>query len=308
MIGDADGVYLCTAVLETVAPEKLKGKSSSDMLDDPFPLPSSQDPRALDLLTGDLPASSALALLQAGSRLVDDMPGGDSIPPVDSAHALPQNSAVVTVVQALSAALGVPTPLVFLDSDPVAQHRVFAYQGSAPRLVVGRRINASPSTTRARDLLGRALMRLANGGEQFNKKLSPTQKAGFLLGLCKAAKVDTERLESGPLANAEIDVAEPLIGLRVDDDLARAAQRFARTTDGNSVPELHRALLLAQDRAAAICAADPRPVLANLDEEGELLRARGTALLGYLVSDDHLALRRSLAYDSGIMIDLEDMS
>ena len=151
-------------------------------------------------------------------------------------------------------------------------------------------------------------MRLANGGEQFNKKLSPSQKAGFLLGLCRAAKVDTKKLEEGPLANAELNVAEQLTDLRVDDDLARAAQRYERGSEGNTIVELHRALRLAQDRAAAICAADPRPVLANLVEEGELLRARGTALLGYLVSDDHLALRRSLAYDTGIVIDLEELS
>ena len=309
MIGDADGIYLCTAVLETAAPDKLSGRSCDDMLDDPFPLPTPRDGHALDLLIGDLPCASAVALLQAGARLLDAIPGDRDTAKLGGSPPMPPSSAVVTVVAALASALGIPTPLVYLDSDPARQYRVTAHQGSTPALVVGRRINGGPSTPRARDLIGRALLRLANGGDYVHVRLSPDERVGLLCGLCMAVEIETEPLLAGPLEGADLvfaaDVAK---AIRPDDDLIRAANRFVRTSEAALQRELAPALLLAEDRAAVIAAADPRVSLELLHDDGALLHERGTALLGYLMSDDHLSLRRALGYDRGLLLDLEDIS
>jgi DNA-binding transcriptional regulator PaaX len=45
-----------------------------------------------------------------------------------------------------------------------------------------------------------------------------------------------------------------------------------------------------------VCAADPRPALARLQAAGEIDQSRGRMLIGYLLSDDHLTLRRNLGY------------
>jgi hypothetical protein len=59
---------------------------------------------------------------------------------------------------------------------------------------------------------------------------------------------------------------------------------------------------MASDRAAIIAAADPRPSIESLFDDGELAETRGTALLGYLLSDDHLGLRRALGYHSVLSV------
>ena len=56
-----------------------------------------------------------------------------------------------------------------------------------------------------------------------------------------------------------------------------------------------------------ICAADPRTTLGGVADNGALTYGRGTALLGYLVGDDHLSLRRALGYDRGVLLDLEEL-
>lgn len=309
MIGDADGIFLCTAILETTAPRRLQGAGCDDMLDDPFPLPARRDGHALELLIGDLHGAAALALLQAGARLSMRIPGDEAASDLDSTNALPQSAAVVTVVHALAAALGVPPPLVFLDPDPVHQYGVQALQGAAPALLVGRRVNAGPSTPRAREVIGRALMRLAHGGDVLAKRMPPKRQAGVLLGLCHAAQLDTERLTKTTLEGASEEVAAFVAAsVRPDDELLRAAQRFVRTTEVDAKTLIGPGLALAEDRAAVICAADPRSSLEVIRDEGALMYARGTALLGYLIGDDHLSLRRALGYDRGLLLDLEDIA
>jgi hypothetical protein len=62
---------------------------------------------------------------------------------------------------------------------------------------------------------------------------------------------------------------------------------------------MREAMAMAQDRAGVVASADPRPALQRLLEQGDrklLIQERATALLGYLLSDDHLGLRRSLGY------------
>ena len=49
-----------------------------------------------------------------------------------------------------------------------------------------------------------------------------------------------------------------------------------------------------------MCAADPRSSIKLLVEESALGTPRATALAGYLLSDDHLSLRRTLGYQTEI--------
>ena len=79
-----------------------------------------------------------------------------------------------------------------------------------------------------------------------------------------------------------------------------AARAFAQSTDTFDSMRMREAMAMAQDRAGVVASADPRPALQRLLDEGRdrkvLIEERATALLGYLLSDDHLGLRRSLGY------------
>ncbi|NVB42217.1 hypothetical protein G6O69_30620 [Pseudenhygromyxa sp. WMMC2535] len=313
MCGEVDGVYLATAILEVTCEAEDERESgtrwvSCDRLQtEPWPLPAAQDGKPLDLLVGDLPCSNALDLLHEGVFLLSDLPGAPA-PPVDlaSGRALPSNSGVVMVARALADALGISQPLVFLDPK-APEESVVAYLGFSPALIVGRKINSAPFAPRARDELGRAMMRLATGGDFLHTDKAQPRLLGLLLGLCRALELE---LPDDAFAPARGEV--PAIDRRLADwvvkllpdaasrvDLHQAARSFAQSTDTFDPQRLREALTMAQDRAGVLAAADPRPALERLLAGGDhkiLLGERATALLGYLLSDDHLGLRRSLGY------------
>jgi hypothetical protein len=64
---------------------------------------------------------------------------------------------------------------------------------------------------------------------------------------------------------------------------------------------------MAEDRAGTVCAADPRPTVRLIAQAGELASQRATTLFGYLVSDDHLGLRRTIGYGAAIELDAADI-
>jgi hypothetical protein len=207
-------------------------------------------------------------------------------------RALPSNNAVVMVTRALTRAMGIAHPLVF-----VAEHldeRVAAYTSPAPALVVGRRIAAQPADPASRDEIGRALLRLSTGGDALHHHATPEQVHGILVALANAAGVDVEVPE-----DFDWDFAGTIAdGLPSSDDLADLHDTAVAFRDSGERFDpwlLASALAMAEDRAGAICAGDPRPALARVFEESAD-PARGRMLAGYLISDDHLNLRGELGY------------
>jgi tetratricopeptide (TPR) repeat protein len=316
LLGDIDGVYLATGILEVTAPDELDaGLPDCDRLQaEPWPLPNPQDGKPLDLLVGDLPSSNALDLLHEGVFLLSELPKAPK-PPVDvqRARSLPSNSGVVMVARALADALGIPQPLVFVEQNAEDQELVVAHLGATPALIVGRKINSAPFAPRSRDLLGRALMRLATGGDYLNDPAAEPQLLGLLLGLCRALGIE---LPSDAFSSTRGD--DPTVDRTLADwvvkslpdaagraELAQAARTFAQSTDTFDPQRLRDALAMAQDRAGVVAAADPRPALARVLETEGLTGERATALLGYLLSDDHLGLRRSLGYQVALQHTVE---
>jgi tetratricopeptide (TPR) repeat protein len=293
-LGDGDGVYLCTAVLEVFSPDQVvPGHGCDELMSEPWPLPKAQDARPFDSLVGDLPGSAGLDLLREGNYHITALP--DVPPPtieVSKRRSLPPNSAVVMVSRALASALGVGEPQVFVD--PRRDDGVTAHVGEIPALVVGRRINSSPFGAPARDAIGRALLRVATGGDAVHHELSDDKVFGLIVGLCRAAGSDVphedERWDdeyAGRVLEA-VQSSGPITELSAAADiLIDSLYRFD--------PKVLRATLqMAEDRASVVCAADPRPALMALGDDAT--SARGTALVGYLLSDDHLTLRRNLRY------------
>ena len=313
MFDDIDGVYLATAILETTArgPDDESRWIPCDALQsEPWPLPAAQDGKPLDLLVGDLPCSHALDLLHEGVFLLSELPGSPP-PPVEitSGRSLPSNSGVVMVARALADALGISQPLVFVNPDE--SDGVVAHLGASPALIVGRRVNSTPFAPRSRDMLGRAVMRLATGGDYLhaaaNDSSAEPRILGLLLGLCRACDIDLPELafaagqEEAPVIDRTLAgwVVDSLPDASSRSELVAAARAFAQSTDTFDPMRLREAMVMAQDRAGVVASADPRPALELLLEGRDrrvLVDERATALLGYLLSDDHLGLRRSLGY------------
>ncbi len=331
LLGDADGVYLATGILEVTAPDEIDtSRPDCDRLQaEPWPLPNPQDGKPLDLLVGDLPSSNALDLLHEGVFLLSELPKAPK-PPVDvqRARSLPGNSGVVMVARALADALGIPQPLVFVDQQTEStrsgraaedQETVVAHLGATPALIVGRKINSAPFAPRSRDLLGRALMRLATGGDYLNDPSAEPQLLGMLLGLCRALSIElpADAFSSTRGDDPSVDrtladwVAKSLPDAATRAELVQAARTFAQSTDTFDPQRLRDALAMAQDRAGVVAAADPRPALGRVLETEGLTGERATALLGYLLSDDHLGLRRSLGYQVALQqtvhVELEEV-
>ncbi len=299
-MGEADARYLATAVLEVVEPDAIApGRRCDELVTEPWSLPNGQEGRPFDGLVGDLPASAALDLLRDGVFYLGSIP--DAAPPaIDRTlqRALPPNSAAVIVTRALSEAMGVPLPRVFVDAND--EDHVRAYIGGNACLVVGRRINAAPFGAAARDAIGRALLRLATGGDALHHQLSADQVISLLLALCSAAGVDLQTLPPHDPAYLE-RVRSGMTGGTLSD-LLDLAVTFADGGDSFDPQQLIETLHVAEDRAGAVCAADPRPRLHDLAAQGLLGSARGASVVGYLLSDDHLTLRHSLGYLTEVAI------
>lgn len=331
LFGELDGVYLSTAILEVTDVEGIAGESGTwsacDRLQvEPWPLPNEQDGKPLDLLVGDLPCSNALVLLHEGVFLLSELPGVPD-PPVDivRGRSLPNSSGVVMVARALADALGMPQPLVFIDNS-ATDHSVVAHLGSSPTLIVSRRVNSAPFAPRSRDLLGRAMLRLATGGDFLHAENAGPRLLGLLMGMVRSLDIELSddafaqgQGETPPIDRTLADwVVKSLPDAASRVDLVQAARNFASATDTFDPERLRDALLMAEDRAGVVAAADPRPGLERLLASGPtpgpdgarqvLIEERATALLGYLLSDDHLGLRRALGYGAALNHDeLEEL-
>lgn len=298
---DTSGVYLAGCVLETLSADELPaGERPDDLQSERWPLPAAVEGRPLEGISADLDHSGALDLLREGAYYFGDFPfeANEERRPSD---ALPGNNAVVMVAQSLAHALGLPTPLVFFDEAGDAGVRTSLRP--APCLIVGRRVAGNPADPAMRDALGRALFRLATGGDAVHHETTDRQLLTLVLTLCRATGQDVDHLLAQDRFHDAFDpeLAGALAaGLPEEDaleDLVDFARAFANNGDRFMASRLRAGFTAGQDRAGAICAGDPRPALKTAMAEGPLIRAR--ALISYLVSDDHLSLRRALGYHLG---------
>ncbi len=305
-MAETDGVYVAAAILEVAAPELLPGGRGCDhLVSEPWPLPRPQEGRPLGSLVGDLPNTWLLDLLREGVAYLTELPGAPP-PAVNLApqHSLPTNTPVAMVVRALSNAIGAPEPLVFVN--PKADNSVTAYLGTAPCLVVGRRINAAPFAPISRDLLGRALLRLITGGDFLHRNATDPQLLGLLVGIAQGAGAKLI-VPPGVDQRVAAAVADSLPDPESLPEIVDLGAHLAETLETLDASTVREALGMAEDRTAVVCAADPRPALAYLRKADALTSLRGTILIGYLLSDDHLSLRRSLGYHAEIELSEADM-
>lgn len=293
-MGERTGVYLAGRVLEALDPRLIPPERHPERwVSEPWPLPRPQEGRPFDGLIGDLPSSAALDLLREGVFYLGDMPVGPK-PPLDLSprRALPSNHAVVMVVHSLADAMGVPQPLVFVDDE--GEDDVEAYIAPAPCLVLGRRAAAGPAVPLVRDAIGRGLLRLVTGGDALHRFATPEQILALLVALATAAGVDVDVEQDFDWQFAAA-VREWLPSSDALTDLGEAALAFRDTLEGLSAESLRQSLAMAEDRAGAVCAADPKAALARVFAGG-VGPVRARMLVGYLLSDDHLTLRRTLGY------------
>lgn len=316
MLGEADGVYLATAILEVAAPDQVaSGRGCEALITDPWPLPTTHEGRPFDHLVGDLAASGALDLLHEGTFFLPEIPDSPPTPPqLKQARPLGETAGVVMVTRALADSLGVPAPQVFVDPDPSAksgdaQRRVRTiFRGRSRALLVGRKVNSAPFTAPARNELGRALMRLAMGGDFLFQRpgvasISDGRLLAILVALAEAggARLDLEGHDATYATRVKAVLPADATGLE------EAAHALASSVDSLSIDIVRQSMATAQDRAGVACSADPRPVLRDMLADGTLSSRRGTALLGYMLSDDHLSLRRTLGYHAGVELDILDI-
>jgi tetratricopeptide (TPR) repeat protein len=294
-MGERTGVYIGACVLERLAPSMVPaGHRPDDLVVEPWPLPKPQEGRPFDGLIGDLPGSAALDLLREGVFYVADLQIGPP-PSVDLApsRSLPSNNAAVIVARTLAGAMGVPHPLVFLDEQ--LEDTVVAHVTPVPCLVVGRRVASAPAGVIARDAIGRALLRLSTGGDGLHRHATAAQLVGLLYALTRAVDIEVDLDRSVP---PDMAFAEAVLGGLPSrdalDELHDVAVAFRNAAERFDVKSLLTSLMMAEDRAGAACAGDPRPALDRVVAEGMHSRAR--MLVGYLMSDDHLNLRRTLGY------------
>ncbi len=300
-VDDASGVYLSACVLETLSPDGELGTRPDELQAERWPLPSAQEGRPLEAIAADLDQSGALDLLREGAYYFGNLPFNPAEPMRRAVDALPPNNAVVMVAQSIARALGLPTPLVFFDE--AVDGGVETSLVPAPSLIVGRRVAANPADPNVRDPLGRALFRLATGGDAVHQHATDGQLITLVLSLCHATGQDVDHLLAIDRFSQGFDpalagvLAASLPSEDALEDLADFARAFASNGDRFFPSRLRAGFTAGQDRAGAVSAGDPRPALATALAQGPLVRVR--ALISYLISDDHLTLRRALGYHLG---------
>lgn len=292
---ELDGEYLCAAALEVLAPQLLPpGRTCDELVSDAWPLPRAQDGRQAIGFVSDLPHTGAIDLLRDGVFYLGELPGAPA-PAVDLApsRSLSANTPIVIAVRAIANAMGVPQPLVFID--PGEDYEIEARLAGAPSLVVGRRLAAAPFTAAARDRIGRALMRMSTGGDAIHRHTGPARLLALCVALCQSCGVTLDTTHGYDRAFAN-EIASHLPGRDAMQHLVPTALAFRDASEGLDPVVLHSTLLMAEDRAGAVASGDPRPALELLRRIDALSTPRGALFVSYLLSDDHLNLRRDLGY------------
>ncbi len=293
--GELDGEYLCAAALEILAPQLVPPQRSCDeLVTDAWPLPKPQEGRPFDGFVTDLIHTSAFDLLREGVFYLGELPGTPAATvDLSPSRSLSANTPVVIAVRAIANAMGVPQPLVFVD--PAQDYDIEARLAGAPALIVGRRLAAAPFTASARDRIGRALLRLSTGGDGIYRHTEPARLLALCVALCQSCGVTLDVNYSYDRAFAN-DIASQLPARDTMAHLTETALAFRDASEGLDPAVLQATLAMAEDRAGVLASGDPRAALEHLRRLDALGSARGAMLIGYLLSDDHLGLRRQLGY------------
>ncbi|MBZ5711801.1 tetratricopeptide repeat protein [Nannocystis pusilla] len=312
---ESGGVYVCAAVLETVDPDLVPASRRCEVLQPaPWPLPTAPD-KPQPFFTVDDPAcAAAVHLLQAGVKYMSGIPGAPP-PPVNLAqrHSLPAASSVAVVTRALARTLGVGEPLLFLN--PGDDNGVVAHVGTAPVLLIGRKINGAPFSPASREAIGRALFRLSTGGDHLHHVMDDVGVMAVLHGLASCAGVELDDIHPRDESVSDA-IIEGLAGAGVAVDFGDDAEILARNLQQFSLPVLRDTLRQGEDRAGAIACGDPRVLLRRLSARPAgsdsapppiLAVPRAAALVAYLVSEEHLAQRRALGYNVELELELSDV-
>src|SRR5690606_18601079 len=170
----------------------------------------------------------------------------------------------------------------------------------------GRKINGAPFSASSREAIGRALFRLSTGGDHLHFSMEERGIMSVLHGLSSCAGVELDDIHGRDETISDA-IVESLAGAGVAVDFGDDAEILARNLNALSLPVLKDILRQGEDRAGAIACGDPRVLLRRLaaraaasDSSTRLTTAlsepRAAALVAYLVSEEHLALRRALGY------------
>jgi tetratricopeptide (TPR) repeat protein len=303
---ELNGVYTSAAILEILDPKLIPpGRACEDVMPEPWPLPSPREDTFAALCAGKDATIAAFLLLREGLSYLPELPGYPEPPALLSSRlSLPSASSVASVTHALAQALGIHEPDVYFNPNDDAQ--VVAWGSGTPALIVGRKINAAPNSPFARDKIGRALFRLALGGDHLVQRATTPALVGVLAGLAESVGVTVEFRQDYDQETRDrvLDLLASGAGAL---DFGEHAERLAATVETFDPAQLRAAFVLAEDRAAVLCAADPRITIRDLRRTGALTAARGQALIAYLLSDDHLSLRRALGYSIELELDMDDV-
>jgi len=303
---EQNGVYTCASILEIVDPKLIpNGRDADSLMDEPWPLPVPRDDLFPALCSGKDATIAAMMMIREGISYLTRIPGAPEPPDfLSTKRSLPSVSGVASVAHSLAQALGIPEPDIFLSPDD--DHRIHAWASGTPALSLDRGVSQDPNGAEARDKLGRALLRLSLGGDYVFERLPTPQLLGLLSGLSESVGITLEFHQA-----IDQDIADAVIEIlstgAASLDFGEHAERLSRCADTFDPTRLRAAFVIAEDRAAVLCAGDPRISIRELRRKGSLTSARGQALLSYLVSDDHLSLRRSLGYSIEVELDLSDM-
>jgi len=300
------GVYVCAAILEAIDPDLVPANRRCDTVKpEPWPLPGAPEKPAPFFAADEVATGAALGVLRTGVHDLTTIPGAP--PPsvnLSQRHSLPATSSVGTVTRAIARTLGLPEPLLFLNQGD--ESSVVAHVGTAPVLLIGRKINATPTSPTAREAIGRALLRLATGGDHLHRTMNNEQIMGVLHGLASCAGVELDEIV--PIDHEVSDaIIEALAGAAVPVDFGEDAESLSRTLESFSIQLLRGLLRTAEDRAGVIACGDPRVALLDRSRFPTLSTRRAAGLVAYLVSEEHLALRRALGYHVELELDLTDV-
>lgn len=300
------GVYVCAAILEAIDDDLVPHNRRCDTLvATPWPVPSPPDKPAPFFAVDDPACAAAIGLLRTGVQDLTSIPGAP--PPtvnLSQRHSLPTTSSAGTVTRAIAKTLGLPEPLLFLN--PGDENGVFAHVGTAPVLLIGRKVNAAPTSPAARDAIGRALFRLATGGDYLHRAMTDEQIVGVLYGLAATGGSELDDLLPHDQSVADA-ILEALSGAALPVDFGEDAEALARALARFSIRQLREVLRAAEDRAGTIASGDPRVALGDRARFPTLSTRRAGTLVAYLVSEEHLALRRVLGYHVELELDVDDV-
>ncbi|MBK9757215.1 MAG: hypothetical protein IPO88_27700 [Nannocystis sp.] len=300
------GVYVCAAILEAIDPDLVPANRRCDTVKpEPWPLPNPPDKPAPFYVADDPAVAAALGLLRTGVHDLNAIPGAP--PPavnLSQRHSLPATSSVGTVTRAIARTLGLAEPLLFLNQGE--DNAVVAHVGTAPVLLIGRKVNATPFSPHARDSIGRALLRLNTGGDHLHRGMSDEQLMGVIHGLASCAGVTLDPIHPFDQTVADT-ILEALSGAAIPVDFGEDAENLDRTLVSFSIKQLRELLRSAEDRAGAIACADPRVALHDPTRFQSLSTRRAAGLVAYLVSEEHLVLRRLLGYHVELELELTDV-